>query len=110
MAPSKVRALGWLLVVLGIALSGSMAWLAHWLQQVISGAAVGSRWNGTPEFTRATFGLFYSVMAFGLVALAGGIVQVVTGQRSRAVAIFVVLTLIPMAFFIHRIFELQPGQ
>lgn len=79
----KIRMLGGLLVVIGIALAGSMGWLVYWLQNVIDHPSESGRWTGGPLFTAATFRLFYSVMTFGGVSLATGLVHLLSGRRNK---------------------------
>lgn len=74
--PPVHPARGWLLVVLGVFLSGAMAWLVHWLHQAIlhnGEPGARSHWNGSAEFTHNAFGLFWSVFVFGLVSMVAGV-------------------------------------
>lgn len=85
LSPRKVRILGGVLVFVGLILSGSMGWLIFWLQDVIANPGAKGRWTGGPEFTAATFKLFYSVLLFGAASLLAGLYQVVTAHRSKIV-------------------------
>lgn len=81
---------GWLLVVLGTFLSGSMAFLTNWLHQAIlhnGEPGARSHWTGGAEFTRTVYGLFGSVFVFGLVAIAAGVYILRTRRISRALAV-----------------------
>lgn len=79
----KNRILGGILVLAGVLLSGGMGWLIYWLGDVIAHPGVRGHWNGGPEFTEATFRLFYSVFAFGLTSLGAGLFQGSTGRRNK---------------------------
>lgn len=68
-----------------------MGWLIYWLQEVIAHPGVEGRWNGGPEFTSATFRLFYSVLGFGVASLCVGLVVTVTGRQSKLLKTPVVL-------------------
>ena len=73
--PPVHPARGWLLIVLGVCLSAGMAWLIQWLHQaILQNGAPGARthWNGSADFTRNVYGLFWAVLVFGLVAVASG--------------------------------------
>ena len=85
LSPGKIRILGAILVFVGVILSGSMSWLILWLQDVIANPGTKGRWTGGPEFTAATFKLFYSLLLFGASSLLAGLYQVVTAQRSKLV-------------------------
>ena len=85
LSPRKVRILGGVLVFVGLILSGSMGWLIFWLQDVRASPGAKGRWTGGPEFTAATFKLFYSVLLFGAASLLAGLYQVVTAHRSKIV-------------------------
>ena len=85
LSPRKIRILGGVLVIVGLILSGSMGWLIFWLQDVIANPGAKGRWTGGPEFTAATFKLFYSVLFFGAASLLAGLYQVVTARCSKIV-------------------------
>ena len=95
------------MLVLGLALCGSMAWLIHYLQQALA-QATPTRWKGGPEFTRTTFSLFYSIFAFGVVAFASGVFQIGTGRRSRAIPLLTLGALGPIVYFVYRILSMKP--
>ena len=104
--PRAIRALGALLIALGVLLCGSMAWLIHFLQQAIAQTS-NHRWNGSPEFTGATFSLFYSIFAFGAVSLGSGIFQLRTARRSRVIAIATLVALGPILYYVSQIMSLK---
>jgi hypothetical protein len=97
--PTTVRAIGGALILIGAALSWTMAWQLRNLQFM----AQSGRWTGTPELTQATTGLFWSILVFGLIALAGGGFQVWTGRRSRLIALLTLINLVPIGYFVYRI-------
>lgn len=82
MSESKTRRIGVLLLIIGVLLSVGMAGLIWWMNQVIANPGP-RRWTGGPEFTTATFRLFYSVLFFGATSSLAGIFQWVTGRRHR---------------------------
>ena len=97
----KVRALGWLLIVLGPCLSVGTVVIASSLHQtIVHGNDPGARshWNGSPELTRMAFELFGAVFLFGLVALAAGVFQVGTGRRNRVLLVFMLLVVAAMFY------------
>lgn len=104
--PRTIRALGVLLIALGVLLCGTMAWLVHFLQGAIAHTS-NHRWNGGPEFTKATFSLFYSIFAFGGVALGAGIFQLRTGRRSRVIAIATLVALGPILYYVSQLLQLK---
>ena len=99
---------GWLLVVLGVFLSGAMAWLVHWLQEALlrnGDPGARSHWNGSAEFTRRVFGLFWSVFVFGLVSIASGVYILRTRRLSPVlwgVMLAVVLVMVYFGYTIMR--------
>lgn len=84
-----VRAMDWLLVVIGVLLSGGIAAVALILGNTIAHnnqPGTPTHWMGTPEFTATTFKLFGTVFIFGLSAVLSGIYQIGTGRRHPALA------------------------
>lgn len=105
-----MRGLGVLLIVVGLSLCGSMAWLIHFLDESLRHPnGRGMHWTGGSDFTRTTFSLFYSLFGFGVVAVLGGTFQIVTGRRSRGVAVLTVATLVPVVWFVVRILSMSPA-
>ena len=101
---------GWLLVVLGVFLSGSMAFLVHWLQQALlhnDDPGARSHWNGSAEFTRNVFGLFWSVFVFGLVALSAGVYILRTRRLSRVIAAIMGVVVLAMIYYGYTIMHTQ---
>ena len=97
----KIRAFGWLLVVLGLALSSGIGVIAAHLRDVIihnNQPGAHSHWNGTPDFTRLTFELFGSVFVFGLLGLLAGIFQILTGRRSLLLIVLLLLSVVAIVY------------
>ena len=83
-SPKTIRALGWVLMVLGAGLSVSMAVSAWYLFVTITfykQSGAHGHWNGGLEFTRLTFELFGAVFVCGLLVMTGGCYQASTGRR-----------------------------
>ena len=75
-SPRQVRACGWLLIFLGLLLSGGMSYLAWVMVGIVNAPAEPggfTRWHGSPEMTRRMFWLFGCVGVFGLVTLFNGV-------------------------------------
>lgn len=94
---------GWVMIACGVILVGMMGAVVMAIgPQLREAAATGASegFTGTPEQARAMLYLFYTIIAFGALALANGIYQLVTGAQHK---IFIVLTLVLVAvlfFFI----------
>ena len=100
--PPVHPARGWLLVVLGLFLSGSMTFIIYFIHGLIlQNGAPGARshWNGSAAFTRTMYELFASVFACGLVALAAGVYILRTRRISRVLAALMGVTVVAMAYF-----------
>lgn len=85
-SPSRIRALGWMLIVIGAGLTGGMAYLIVLIARIIQGSDdpdATTRFTGTPAQAAMTFGILGVVLVFGLVALAGGAWQARYGTRNR---------------------------
>jgi magnesium-transporting ATPase (P-type) len=83
--PSRVRALGWMLIVIGAGLTAAMAYLIVLIARLIEGSddpGATSSFTGTQAQAAMVFGLLGLVLAFGLVALAGGAWQARYGTRN----------------------------
>lgn len=80
----SVRAIGWILMVVGPCLSATMLLAAGTLFDTIHhfGRPVSpTHWHGGPEFTRLSYGLFGAVFLLGIAIFAGGVYQARTGRR-----------------------------
>ena len=98
----SVRALGFLLVVLGMGLAAGTALIAFVISNAIAHGGqpgVRTRWNGNPDLTRVTFQIFAALFLFGLDALAAGIYQVRTGRRNPWLIGIMVLLLLAIPLF-----------
>ena len=84
-----------------------MGWLIFWLQDVIANPGAKGRWTGGPEFTVATFRLFYSVLFFGAASLFAGLYQTFTGRRSKIVLAPVFMTLGWLAYCLWALLSLK---
>ena len=91
----------------GLILSGGMGWLIFWLQDVIANPGTKGRWTGGPEFTAATFKLFYSVLIFGAASLFAGLYQMVTARRSKIVLAPILLAFGWLAYYLWAILSLK---
>ena len=81
-SPQTVRRLGWLLIVLGLALSVGMAVIGVNLRDTVlhSGEAGHGTYTGTHQMAVDMFTLFAVIFIFGLLSVANGIWQ---AMRSR---------------------------
>ncbi len=87
----RIRAVGWVLIVLGPGLSAAMALAARELYGASTLARLTGRpvrWHGSPEFTRTAFELFGAVFLIGVAVFLGGVYQVRTGRRHRVLVVF----------------------
>ena len=92
---------GWLLIFLGVGLSGGIAYIAQVIHGLIlRDGAPGStaHWTGSAEFTRTVFVLFGAVFAFGLVAIAAGGYILRTRRISRVLGVVMVLLAFAMGY------------
>ena len=92
---SKVRILGWLLLVIGAFLVVSMGALGIYLGKLISQTGEStstSRFTGGPQDVALIVAVFGLVISFGVATMAGGIWQIVYGKPNRKlmVAMFLV--------------------
>lgn len=93
---SKVRILGWALLVIGAFLVIFMGTLGLYLGSIISrtGEATATpRFTGGPQDVALIVGVFGLVISFGIASMAGGIWQIVYGKPNRKlmVAMFLVV-------------------
>jgi hypothetical protein len=91
----------WLLVIIGLALSLSMAVISFFFGSAVlySGQPGHGEYIGTHQFTVRVLELFATVFVFGLVALAGGIFQLRRG-RTSIVTMFLLLGLVVLMFYL----------
>ena len=92
---STVRALGWVLVVLGGLLSAFMAWLVVFFTRLIEHSdepGATTRFTGTASDATFAYGVFAVVLALGLTFVLAGVWQIVYGRRNKKL-VFVALAL-----------------
>lgn len=104
-----------MLIILGLGLSGAMAWVSFYLYDVIAhqdlpGGGGRSRWAGGPEFTRTVFELFGAVFLFGLVSMATGAFQVRTGRRPHPVLLALMFLLVAVMVYLGYRIIISAGQ
>ena len=107
-SPRTIRILGAVGALAGTVLIFAMAWLVHWLSGLIGGTEPGSHWRGGPQFTRDTFGLFYSVMALGGCSGAAGVFMAASGRRQPLLTGLVLACMLPIFWFCSRIYTTAP--
>lgn len=107
-SPRTIQILGVVGALTGTFLLFTMAWLVHWLSGVISGSDPGARWRGGEQFTRDTFGLFYSVMALGLCSGLAGVFMAAARRRQPVLTGLVIACLLPILWFCYRIYTTAP--
>ncbi|MDQ8756018.1 hypothetical protein RCO27_07225 [Sphingosinicella sp. LHD-64] len=95
---------GWLGLLCGLFLIGMMGaiiWnLGPALRETIAtGSSVG--FTGTAEQAQAILYLFYTIIAFGVLALVNGIYMIVTGSQHR---IFIILTVLMAALLVFTVY------
>src|SRR6266542_743362 len=89
----RIRRLGIVAVVLGVFLVGMMAVITAVVAPIMLSAGSetnGAKFEGTPEQGLLILGLFGVIFVFGLVAIASGIFQIVTGRRSLVIVVIVI--------------------
>jgi hypothetical protein len=99
---STIRALGWLLVVLGGSLAAFMAWLALFVNRLIAQTdepGAKARFTGDASDAVFIYGIFGLVLALGLAFIVGGVWQIIYGRRNKSV-VFVVLVLVALLYWL----------
>ena len=84
----QVRALGWVLVVIGAGLVLFMGGITVLVAGIIANSnlpGATSRFEGDEKQMAIMFGLFGLVIAFGLASVAGGISQIRHGRRNKTI-------------------------
>ena len=92
--PRTVRAAGWVLLVCGLFLVGLMSYL--WVVLAPSMAhpgdtAAGTTFTGTAQQAQTILTVFGAVIVFGLGSITYGLWMIVTGRRSIAMMIGVLV-------------------
>jgi hypothetical protein len=98
---SSIRALGWLAAACGAVLVLAMGAVILWVWPLLMNPGEefgGTSFDGSPAVAMAVFGVLLLVFGIGVVALYGGVHQILTGRRDRkAVSIMIWLA---TAFFV----------
>lgn len=84
-SPGRIRALGWMLLVVGTGLSAGVAYLLVVIHRIIQGSAdpdATTRFTGTAAQALMVYALLTVVLLFGIVAVASGAWQVRYGVRN----------------------------
>jgi hypothetical protein len=95
---------GWLGLLCGLVLIGLMG-LVTWNlgpalnETIATGSSDG--FTGTAEQAQAILYLFYTIIAFGVLALVNGIYMIVTGSQHRIFIILTVLMTAVLAFTVY---------
>jgi len=110
--PRTVRALGWLLLACGVFLAGLMSYL--WI--VLAPAMAhpgdltgGTTFTGTAEQARTILTVFAAVIVFGLGSIGYGLWMIVTGRRSIAMMIGVLVLAAALIAIAWRAMAILPG-
>ena len=96
-SPAVIRALGWVLIVLGPLISAGMVALTLFLAPLVNAPTLpghSPRYNGSHAMTVAAFSLFGALFVFGLLALANGVYQARYARRSIPLMVLFILTLV----------------
>jgi len=92
--PRTIRALGWLLLACGVFLVGLMSYLWVVLAPAMAhpgDTTGGTTFTGTAEQGQTILTVFGAVIVFGLGSIAYGLWMIVTGRRSIAMMIGVLV-------------------
>ncbi len=92
--PRTVRAAGWVLLVCGLFLVGLMSYLWAALAPLMAhpgNTAEGATFTGTAQQAQTIFIVFGAVIVFGLGSIAYGLWMIITGRRSIAMMIGVLV-------------------
>lgn len=91
---STVRALGWVLVVLGGGLTLFMAWLTVFITRLIAHSGepgATTRFTGNSADITFAYSVFGVVLAFGLTSVVAGAWQIVYGRRNKKLVFLVIV-------------------
>ena len=94
---------GWVMIACGLVLAGMMVLIIAAIGTPLYEAARGEgsdSFTGTAEQAQAILYLFYTIIAFGLVAIANGTHTLITGAQNRIFMVLTFLLLLPLFFFI----------
>ena len=90
--PETIRALGGVLIFLGVILAGGMGVLMIWLNNAMTNPSSTIKFNADSPQQELIFPVLGMVAAFGISAMVAGIWQILTGKRSKTL-IFIMLGL-----------------
>ena len=95
-SPAVIRAMGWVLIVIGPLMSAGMVALTYYLAPIVNAPTPpGSlpRYTGSHAMTVAAFTLFGLLFIFGLLALANGVYQARYARQSKPLLVVFALVL-----------------
>jgi MFS family permease len=110
--PRTVRAAGWLLLVCGLFLVGFMGYIWSVLAPAMAhpgDMAGGSTFKGTAQQAQTILSVFGAVIVFGLGSIAYGTWMIVTGRRSIAMMIGVLVLAAALIAITWRAMAVLPG-
>ncbi|MEP7339868.1 MAG: hypothetical protein ABI977_19165 [Acidobacteriota bacterium] len=84
---NQIRTLGWVLVVIGAALTIFMAWLSVVVGQAIllpNLPGTTARFTGGPNMVLFIAGIFGVVLAIGIASFSAGLFQIRNGRRNKS--------------------------
>lgn len=100
-----VRTLGWVMVAIGLFLIGLMALILNAIGPALDAASGGGgvstdgqRFSGSAEAAQAVTRLLWTILGFGVIDLANGLYQGISGRRSKVMNIAMMLCALAMAF------------
>ena len=110
--PRSVRIAGWVLVACGVFLVGFMSYLWSVLAPLMShpgNTTAGATFTGTAEQAQTILNVFGAVIVFGLGSLAYGLWMIVTGRRSIALMIGLLVLAAALIAITWRAMVVLPG-
>jgi MFS family permease len=110
--PRTIRALGWLLLACGVFLVGLMSYLWTVLAPAMAhpgDLTGGTTFTGTAEQGRTILTVFGAVIVFGLASIGYGLWMIVTGRRSIAMMIVVLVLAAALIAISWRAMTVLPG-
>ncbi len=87
---SLIRALGWILVVLGGLLSAGMAWLIFFIansMSLVGSSSSSTRFTGDAQDALLIFAILGAVLSLSLSFVVAGIWQIIYGRRNKLIII-----------------------
>jgi len=110
--PRTVRIAGWVLLVCGVFLAGFMSYLWSVLAPLMAhpgDTTGGATFTGTAEQAQTIVTVFAAVIVFGLGSIAYGLWMIVTGRRSIAMMIGVLVLAAVLIAISWRAMTVLPG-